>query len=135
QADALRMMAEHVLGCERDTPLNGARVVIRVSLDQLQSGVGSATIDGIAEPISIAAARMLAAGGGVIPWVCGGEGEILDWGREKRLFTTAQRLALAERDGGCAMCGLPPSMTKAHHLARWRRDTGPTDLSNGVLLC
>lgn len=71
----------------------------------------------------------------MIPWVCGGEGEILDWGREKRLFTTAQRLALAERDGGCAMCGLPPSMTKAHHLAWWRRDTGPTDLSNGVLLC
>ncbi|GAA2935908.1 hypothetical protein GCM10010458_19690 [Microbacterium luteolum] len=72
---------------------------------------------------------------GVIPWVMGGRSEILDWGREKRLFTRAQRLALVERDGGCAMCGLPPGMTKAHHIRWWTRDNGPTDLSNGVLLC
>ncbi|WP_243229662.1 HNH endonuclease signature motif containing protein [Microbacterium sp. CIAB417] len=136
RADALVAFAEHVLGCaQRDVPLNGARVVVRIDLAQLESGVGSATIDGIDQPISVAEARRLAAGGGIIPWVCGGDGEILDWGREKRLFTLAQRLALAERDGGCAMCGLPPSMTKAHHLRWWNRDAGPTDLANGVLLC
>ncbi|MCG1038037.1 HNH endonuclease signature motif containing protein, partial [Polaribacter sargassicola] len=60
---------------------------------------------------------------------------ILDLGRENRLFTKAQKLALVERDGGCARCGLPPHMTKAHHLKWWKRDAGPTDLSNGVLLC
>lgn len=136
QADALTALAEHALGCgQKDVPMNGARVVIRVSLEELESGTGSATIDGIDQPISIASARMLAAGGGVIPWVCGNEGEILDWGREKRLFTSVQKLALVERDGGCAMCGLPPGMTKAHHLRWWKRDAGPTDLANGVLLC
>ena len=31
--------------------------------------------------------------------------------------------------------GLPPQMTKAHHVRWWQRDTGPTDLNNGVLLC
>lgn len=77
----------------------------------------------------------MAAGGGVIPWVMGSDSEILDGGREKRLFTRAQRLALVERDGGCAMCGLPPEMTRAHHIRWWQRDAGPTDLSNGVLLC
>ena len=135
QADALAMLASHVLGCADELPLGGATVVVRLSLAELQSGTGVATIDGIAQPISIAAARRMAAAGGVIPCVLDTSGEILDWGREKRLFTKAQRLALVERDGGCAMCGLPPGMTKAHHIRWWARDRGPTDLSNGVLLC
>ncbi|WP_223624074.1 HNH endonuclease signature motif containing protein [Microbacterium sp. EST19A] len=135
QADALAMFCAHVLDCESRVPLAGATVVVRLTLDDLQSGSGSATIDGMDHPVNIGAARRMAAAGGVIPWVCGGKSEILDWGREKRLFTRAQRLALAERDCGCAMCGLPPGMTKAHHIRWWTRDHGPTDLSNGVLLC
>ncbi len=65
----------------------------------------------------------------------GGDSEILDWGRQRRLFTRAQRLALTERDGGCAMCGVPPGHAKVHHIRWWARDRGPTDLANGVLLC
>jgi 5-methylcytosine-specific restriction protein A len=136
QADALAMMARHVLGCEHDDlPLGGATLVVRMTLDELTSGTGHATIDGINQPVSIATARRLAAGGGVIPCVLGERGEILDWGRKRRLFSKSQRLALVERDGGCAMCGLPPGMTRAHHLWWWKRDHGRTDLSNGVLLC
>lgn len=136
QADALVLMARHVLGCEHnDLPLGGATVIVRMSLDDLTSGNGHATIDGIDQPVSVGAARRMAAGGGLIPAVFGGGSEILDWGRKRRPFTRAQRLALAERDGGCAGCGLPPSMTQAHHLLWWLRDSGPTDLSNGVLLC
>ncbi|MEU4016550.1 DUF222 domain-containing protein [Microbacterium sp. NPDC028030] len=135
QADALAVFAAHVLGCEAKVPLAGATVVVRMSLDALEAGTGSAEIDGIEQPVSIGAARRMAAGGGVIPCVLGAASEVLDWGREKRLFTRSQRLALVERDGGCAMCGLPPEMTKAHHIRWWKRDRGPTDLSNGVLLC
>ncbi len=135
QADALAVFCAHVLGCESRVPLAGATVVVRLTLDNLQSETGSATIDGLDQPVSAGAARRMAAGGGVIPWVMGGRSEILDWGREKRLFTRPQRLALVERDGGCAMCGLPPEMTKAHHIRWWQRDHGPTDLTNGVLLC
>ncbi|WP_461476689.1 DUF222 domain-containing protein, partial [Microbacterium sp. HJ5] len=136
QADALALLASHMLGCgSSDRPIEGATVVVRVSLDDLQSGSGSATIDGIDQPVSIGMVRRMAASGGVIPCVLGGDSEILDWGRRKRLFTPAQRLALAERDGGCAMCGLPPGMTKAHHLRWWARDAGPTDVDNGILLC
>jgi len=53
------------------------------------------------------------------------------------LFTPAQRRALALRDGdGCAFpgCDRPGSWCDAHHLNHWV-DGGPTDLSNGVLLC
>lgn len=136
QADALSVFCAHVLDCaSRRVPLAGATVVVRLGLDDLASGTGTATIDGFDQVISIGAARRMAAGGGLIPCVLGGDSEILDWGREKRLFTRAQRLALVERDDGCAMCGLPPEMTKAHHIRWWKRDHGPTDLSNGILLC
>ena len=135
QADALAAFAGHVLGCAARLPLAGATVVVRVGLGDLEAGSGSAQVDGIDQPVSVGAVRRMAAGGGVIPCVLGGGSEVLDWGREKRLFTRAQRLALVERDGGCAMCGLPPEMTKAHHIRWWSRDRGPTDLSNGVLLC
>lgn len=136
QADALSALCAHALGCDNDAPaLAGATVVVRVNLDDLTAGTGFGTIDGIDQAVSIAAVRRMAASGGVIPCVLDSHGEILDWGREKRLFTKSQRLALVERDGGCAMCGLPPQMTKAHHIRWWQRDAGPTDLSNGVLLC
>lgn len=136
QLDALVMMARHYLGCEHtDTPLAGATVIVRLNLEDLESGEGHALIDGINQPVSIATARRMAAGGGVIPCTLDSAGEILDWGRERRLFSKSQRLALVERDGGCAMCGLPPGMTRAHHIRWWKRDRGPTDLANGVLLC
>ncbi|MFT4259529.1 DUF222 domain-containing protein [Microbacterium sp.] len=136
QADALSSFCAHVLGCGADAPpLAGATVVVRVDLADLIAGTGYAAVDGFDQPVTIAAARRMAASGGVIPCVLGSAGEILDWGREKRLFTRAQRLALVERDGGCAMCALPPDLTRAHHIAWWQRDTGPTDLDNGVLLC
>ena len=135
QADALAVFCAHVLGCEKRVPVAGATVIIRMRVEDLEAGTGSATVDGLDQPVSIGAARRMAAGGGIIPCVLGADSEVLDWGREKRLFTRAQRLALVERDGGCAMCGLPPEMTKAHHIRWWKRDHGPTDLSNGVLLC
>ncbi len=136
QLDALVLIARHVLGCEHnDVPLAGATVVVRMSLADLESGNGHALIDGLSQPVSIATARRMAAGGGIIPCILDSAGQILDWGREKRLFTKSQRLVLVERDGGCAMCGLPPGMTRAHHIRWWKRDRGPTDLENGVLLC
>lgn len=136
QADALSAFCAHMLGCRStDTGLAGATVIVRLNLEDLESGTGSATIDGIDQPISVGAARRMAASGGVIPCVLGSDSEILDWGREKRLFTRSQRLMLVERDGGCAMCSLPPEMTRVHHIRWWKRHRGPTDLSNGLLLC
>jgi len=50
------------------------------------------------------------------------------------MFTRAQRLALVERDGGCAKCHAPPEHCEAHHI-RWWEHGGRTDLANGVMLC
>ncbi len=59
----------------------------------------------------------------------------LDVGRQQRLFTKAQRTALAVRDGGCVWCGAPPSRCEAHHIRHWQADHGSTNLADGVLLC
>lgn len=60
----------------------------------------------------------------------------LDLGREVRVFTSAQRKALAVRDTRCRFpgCSRPSLHTDAHHLVPWARG-GATDLSNGLLLC
>ncbi|RZS64833.1 HNH endonuclease [Agromyces ramosus] len=136
QADALAQVARHLLGCEQTlTPLAKTTVVVRLDLDTLVSGIGHARVDGIDQPISAATARRMAADAEVIPAVLGGQSLPLDLGRAARLFSRAQRIALGERDGGCASCGQNIAYVEAHHIDWWERDAGPTDLANGVLLC
>lgn len=135
RADALHELSAHALGCEQVPTVATTTVVVRMTLDQLESGCGVARIDGFDASLPAVEVRRLAADLQVIPCVLGGDSEILDWGRTRRLFSPAQKLALAERDGGCAFCGAPPAWTHGHHIAWWNRDAGPTDLDNGVLLC
>jgi len=137
RADAAEELLRHAIGCDRpggDRPV--VTVVVRMTLDQLLDGLGSAQIDGVDARISAATARILAAEANIVPAVLGGTREILDLGRARRLFSPAQRQALAEQYGGCAFpgCGHPPSYTEAHHLQWWSHD-GPTDLANGIPLC
>lgn len=136
QADALAALAAHALGCTQTlAPLAKTTVVVRVDLDALVSGLGHARIDGLDQPVSASTARRMAADAELIPAVLGGDSLPLDLGRAARLFTKTQRLALGERDGGCASCGQHIAYVEAHHIAWWERDTGSTDLSNGVMLC
>jgi len=151
RADAAEELLRHAIGCDRpggDRPV--VTMVVRMSLDQLLDGVGAAQIDGIGglgdvrgaridgveAGITATTARILAAEAHIIPAVLGGAGEVLDLGSARRLFSPAQRQALAEQYGGCAFpgCGHPPTYTEAHHLQWWSRG-GPTDLSNGIPLC
>ena len=139
RSDAAVEVFRHVAGCDR-TATDGVppvTVVVRIGLDALISGVGTGEIDGITAPVSAATVRRMAADADIIPVVLGGESELLDLGRARRLFSRAQRLALAERDGGCAWpgCPHPPSYTEAHHIRWWNAHGGSTDLDNGILLC
>ena len=137
-ADALADIARLALSSDEAPPsLAAATVVARIDVEALESGIGFGELDGIEMPVSAASLRELAASADVIPEVLGGRGEVLDLGRRQRRFTRAQRIALAERDGGCAHpdCDRPPAYTQAHHIRWWKRHRGPTDLDNGVLLC
>jgi hypothetical protein len=57
-------------------------------------------------------------------------------GRSKRLFTKAQKLALAKRDKRCRVpgCGMPVAWTETHHIIPWQLG-GLTDIDNGILVC
>ncbi len=87
-------------------------------------------------PIPASRLRKMACEANIIPVVMGGNGQPLDVGRAKRLFTPAQRAGLYARDRGCIFpnCTTPMSLCEAHHLNPWSRG-GTTNLDNGVLLC
>lgn len=112
-----------------------ASVVITLDHDQLLSGLGEATLD-TGGAITAGQARRLACNAQLIPAVLDGPSRILDLGLSKRLFDRHQRLALAIRDQGCIWpgCDRPPSWSEAHHFTAWSHG-GPTDLTNGCLLC
>jgi hypothetical protein len=135
--DALTDMARESI--QHDTgEVAGSAVtmLVTVALDDLRSGIGTAQIAGVDEPISAATARRLAACATIIPAVLGGPSQPLDLGREERLFSQSQRRALAIRDGGCVWpgCTAPPGWCEVAHLLSWL-DGGGTDLDNGVLMC
>lgn len=64
-------------------------------------------------------------------------GNPLDLGREQRLYSSRQRLALAARDGGCLWpgCTRPASYCEAHHCDHFAEDDGRTDIDRGALVC
>jgi Domain of unknown function (DUF222)/HNH endonuclease len=135
-ADAIVALLRHGLSCPQSMgPAATTTMIVRIGLDELMRGLGEVQIDGIEQPISAGTARRLAAEAEIIPMVLGGDSEVLDLGVARRLFSRAQRLALAERDDGCAWCSRPASYTEAHHIEWWKTQGGPTDLANGVLLC
>jgi Domain of unknown function (DUF222) len=104
-----------------------ATIVVTITLDHLITGLGSAALD-TGGVITAGEARRLACEAGIIPAVLGGKSEILDLGRTRRFHTTAQRHALARRDGGCTAegCDLPPSACHAHHHHPWATAATPT---------
>jgi hypothetical protein len=64
-------------------------------------------------------------------------GRPLDLGREQRLFTRKQRIAIIVREGGCIgpSCTAPPSWSEFHHINHWCEHEGKTDVDDGVPLC
>ena len=59
----------------------------------------------------------------------------LDVGRERRLFTRYQKIAIDQRHHGCAAvnCDRPPSWCEYHHPHPWAHGGG-TDARTGIPL-
>ncbi|WP_169734314.1 HNH endonuclease signature motif containing protein [Hamadaea tsunoensis] len=137
RADALTFLCAQALA-DGVLPESGGerpQLVVTLSWQQLRDKYGYGILDtgGLLTPETV---RRLACDAKIIPAVLGGEGQILDFGRARRLIDGSLRRALVLRDRGCAWpgCDRPPRWCEGHHIVSWA-DGGPTSLDNSVLLC
>jgi hypothetical protein len=123
--------APDIVGAQRPA------VRVLVTDHDLHRRTGHGRIDGQTAPISITTVERQVCDRGTVPIHFDSDGQILNIGREQRLFTTRQRIGLAVRDGGCRFpgCDRPPSWCEAHHINEWAKDHGRTDIADGILLC
>ncbi len=112
-----------------------------VTLDHtvLQGALKTAGLD-TGHPLTAGEARRLACTAGIIPAVLGRPSLTLDLGRESRLFTEPQRLAIGLHHQTCAAtgCQRPYAWCELHHRDPWKPDKHPggrTDLDNATPLC
>ena len=122
----------HIVGAHKPT------VRLHVTARDLDRRAGAARFEGQTASVSIATAERHLCATGFVPILFDKDGEqVMNVGRDERLFTSRQRIGLAARDGGCRFpdCDRPPSWTEAHHINEWDRDHGRTDIADGVLLC
>ena len=108
------------------TGLPTAQLLIHCRLDTL---LGLAKGNGWSAhglQIPIGEIRRRLATDGVIPVVLGGQGEVLDLGREMRFATDPIRRAVLARDGGCFYpgCSVPPEHLEMCHLDGWAAGGG-----------
>ena len=135
--DALEMVCSRLLrsGTVPDSGGTPATVVITIDADALRArtGIGFLT-DG--SPVSAQSVIDLAEQADVVWCVKNSRGAVLALGRERRLASRNQTLALIARDGGCSFpgCDMPQEWSERHHIVPWT-DGGPTDLDNLTLLC
>ena len=100
-----------------------ATIVVTMTLEQLLADLdqaGVCTLD-TGGRITATEARRLACTAGIIPVVLGGQSQVLDVGRRRRLHTETMRITMSVRDGGCTArgCETPPGLCHAHHATPW----------------
>jgi len=101
------------------------------------SAIGTAIIEGQSEPVSATTAERHVCSAGSVPIHFDSDGQVVNVGRDHRLYTSRQRIGLAARDGGCRWpgCDRPPSWCEAHHIDEWDAHGGRTNIATGILLC
>ncbi|MEV0273589.1 DUF222 domain-containing protein [Hamadaea sp. NPDC050747] len=137
RADALIELCQRILNAG-ELPDNGGEkphLTVTLPWDALQAKVGAGLLD-TGDLLTPETVRRLACDAMIIPAVLGGDGQVLDVGRARRLIDGPLRRALVLRDRGCAFpgCDRPPQWCHGHHLKAWA-DGGDTCLANSVLLC
>ncbi len=100
--DALHEALAHRLACGIQTPPPATTVLVQLRMDELQARLAGAQLLDHTGTLPASVARRLCCDGQLIPTVLDGKSLPLDLGRSSRLFSPAQRHALALRDRGCS---------------------------------
>ena len=142
QQAQLAAAALHALICgQRVSRVESGAVGVLIDLDALIDGHATGP-DGTRRtaethagtPLPVETIRRMACEAGIIPIVLGGDSQPFDVGRERRLATRAQRMALRARYPTCGMdadCNVPFDDCQIHHIKPWK-DGGHTNLD---LMC
>jgi hypothetical protein len=141
-ADALVDMVQLAVDADPSTLFGAHRPAVRVVVtEQTLAGIGAEAgghgfLEGDLQPVSRETIDRFICDTGHVKITFDRNHQIIDLGRTQRLFSSAQRLAISVRDGGCLMpgCTRPPSGCEAHHIIEWKHG-GRTDARDGVLLC
>lgn len=138
-ADALVDMVRLAVDADPGTLFGRRRPAVRVIVTetQLRQRAGHGHIEGHPDPVSFATIERHLCDTGAISIGFDDDGQCVNVGRNKRLFTERQRTGMAVRDGGCMAegCDRPPSYCEAHHIDQWARDNGQTNIADGILFC
>ena len=138
-ADGFTQVFRNGLAVDETVLPGKVRAAVRVIVTEktLESRAGHAIVEGSATPIAFSKVEQALCDTGMVGVMFDDDGQLLNIGRELRLFTSKQRLGMAVRDGGCRApgCEKPPSWCEAHHIDYWARDKGRTDIADGILLC
>jgi hypothetical protein len=116
-----------------------ATVMVTIGLDDLKQRTRPGVLVGGVDTgawLGPETVRRLACDAALIPALLDTDGQLIQLGRTRRAFTSAQIRGLWLRDRHCTFpgCRAPATWCDAHHLRHWA-DGGPTDLTNGALLC
>jgi hypothetical protein len=139
--DALVQLADNALASGSLPILRTVKphVAVLINVDDLAdpgTGPGAATM-GLGAIISAARARWLACDGNVSRVVMGPDGQVLDYGRTRRIVPPSLRRAVEMQDRHCVFvgCEAPTHWCDVHHVAEWVLHDGETSLENSALLC
>jgi hypothetical protein len=113
------------------------QIRVTTTLKALEAGDGIVRVEGSSALMSMRSLKRLQCSGGVTALLFDDNLQPLDVGREQRLFTKPQRIALAVKWGGCTAegCDAPVSWCEAHHINEWSADHGHTNIADGILFC
>jgi hypothetical protein len=112
-----------------------AQLIITLTLTDLERRAGRATTHHGGN-LSINDALCLAADAKLLPTILSDAGDVLAFGRGKRLASAGQRKALFARDRGCTFpgCDRTAANSEIHHTTDWAHG-GRTDLKDLAIAC